>query len=100
MEKVEVKLMVAKETYELGQGIDKFIAALQGALANGWQMGEDLPIVVQSAIADLVPAVQGVEKIGAESKEIEPFVDAIYVGLKPIPYRFIKKDEQPAPPRS
>ena len=97
MEKLEVKVLVAKETYELGQGLYMFVAAMKKALDDGFQVGKDIPPILASAVADLVPAVQGAEKIGDETKDPEAFSDAIYLGIKPIPFLFIEQDEQPKP---
>ena len=63
---VEVKVQCAKEVLELGQGISAFVVAVGTAVKNGWQFESDLPVVIQSALRDLVPAMQGVEKIKGE----------------------------------
>jgi hypothetical protein len=67
--KVQATVEVSKEIYELSTGLAEFIGAVQGALADGWQIGSDLPVVVMATIHKLVPAMQGVEQIGAEFKE-------------------------------
>lgn len=92
MEVVQLQVEVAKETYELGKGVDGVVASVQKALADGWQPGTDLPVIVVESLQALAPAVQGVEKMPEEAKEdAEKFVDAIYLGLKPIPFRFVKQ---------
>jgi hypothetical protein len=69
MAKIDVSVSVSKEAYELGQGVAGFVGALKVALENGWQTGEDLPAVVTAAISNLVPALEGVSKVGDELKE-------------------------------
>jgi len=66
---IDVNLKVSKEAYELGMGIAKTITAIQSALKDGWQPGQDLPVLMQALMADLVPAIQGIEKLADESKE-------------------------------
>jgi len=91
MEYVTVTTQVAKESYELGEGVTKFVTAMKKALDDGWQAGEDLPPIMSSALSDLVPAFQGVEKIKDEPKtDPEAFSDACYLGMKKIPFLWVK----------
>lgn len=94
METVKREIECAKETVELGEGLSEFIVAMKTALADGWQTGEDLPAIITAAMAHLAPAIQGAEKIGAETKDLDKFVNGIYVGLSPAVMSFIDKDEQ------
>lgn len=88
-QKVEVE--VSKEAYELGQGLAKFHKAVKVALADGFQVGQDLPPIIQSAIADLVPAVQGAELLGEESKaDMKAFANALYLGSSEIVFEYVK----------
>lgn len=66
MATVKVEVQCAKECYELGKGLADFAKKLKAALADGWQIGADLPAVLQATMADLVPALNGVDKIGEE----------------------------------
>lgn len=93
IQKIKVETEVTKETYELGQGIDNFIGALQTALKDGWQVGQDLPVVLTAAIGHLVPAMQGAEQIGAETKDVQAFANGVYLGLGQTAFRFVKKAE-------
>ena len=69
MELLKVECEVSKEAYELAQGLVKFSAAVKTAMADGWQMGQDLPVVIAAAMGDLMPAMQGVDKLGEELGE-------------------------------
>ena len=93
METVKRELVCAKETVELGEGAAAFIIKLKEALADGWQTGTDLPVAVTAAISDLVPAIQGAEKIGDEVKNVEAFSNGVYVGMSPVAFAFVKKEE-------
>jgi hypothetical protein len=78
----KVQVDVSKEAYELGQGVAKFVGALAKALKDGWQVGSDLPVVVAATLGDLVPALQGVEKLPAEAMaETGPFATALFLGV-------------------
>lgn len=77
MEKVKVELECSKETYELGKGLADFVAAVKTALADGWQLGTDIPVVVSAALATLVPAIDGVTKVKDElAEDKKAFVNA------------------------
>lgn len=92
--KVEVKLQVSKEAYELGKGLKDLVLNVKKALSDGWQPGQDLPVVIQAVVMDLVPAVQGIEKLDSESKEdLEAFVMAFLVPAKELAFNLLKKDE-------
>jgi hypothetical protein len=81
----KVQVDVTKEGYELMQGVAKFVGALALALKDGWQMGSDLPVVVAATLGDLVPALQGVEKLPAEAVgETGPFAMGMLVGVADI----------------
>ena len=67
--KLKVEVEVSKEIYEAGQGLGKFVRAMRGALKNGWQPGEDLPVAMQHAMSDLVPALNGITEVKAEVDE-------------------------------
>lgn len=83
-EKKTISVEVSKEAYELGEGLAKFVVVTKKALADGWQPGSDLPEIMSSAIADLIPALSGVEKIPAEAQDQQAFANALYLSLSPI----------------
>lgn len=87
----DVQVKVSKEAHELGEGLKKFVLSIKGALADGWQPGADIPVVLSAALADLVPAVQGVEKIKDETKEdLEAFVSALVLPAKELAFALLK----------
>lgn len=86
---VNKTVQVSKEADELGEGLVQFLKDVRKALSDGWQPGADLPVFLQATIADLVPAVQGVEKLGEELKENEEaFVSAFLLAGKKAVYVF------------
>jgi len=66
---MEITIKVQKETYEMGQGIYKIIQAAKQASADGWQPGQDVPAILMTVVAELVPMVGDMDKIPAEYKE-------------------------------
>jgi len=65
----ELKIHVSKETYELGQGLIGFAVALKESLEDGFQIGDDLPEIVQASLEHLVPALEGAGQIDDEAKD-------------------------------
>jgi len=89
MEKVIREVELPKETCELMEGAGDFIYALRLALRDGFQLGEDLPIIVAEAMAKLVPALEGMDKLDDEFKEDKALVaSAALICLAP---RALKK---------
>ena len=77
-----VSVDVAKETYELAAGVAQFLSALKEAVSDGWDTGDDLPIMLESAIKHLFPAMEGITGIGDEFKADPAAVyKAVSVGL-------------------
>lgn len=87
---MKVELEVSKETMELCQGLAKVVQNVKQALADGWSPGQDLPVILTTVIADLVPALQGVEQIPAELQDKQHFANAIYAGLSPVVFGLLK----------
>lgn len=78
---VDLNVKVSKEAHELADGMANCVLAIKKALADGWQPGQDLPVVLSAVMTDLVPAVQGVDKLAGEQKEnITAFVTAFTLG--------------------
>lgn len=89
---MEVSVKVTKEAYELADGLKKFVLDIKGALADGWQPGADLPVVLSAALADLVPAVQGVEKLGDEAKaDVQGFINGLVLPAEALAVALLKK---------
>jgi len=82
MKTIEVVLPVAKETYELGLGIVKFITALKKSLADGFQVGDDLPVIINEALVSLIPSIEGSQDIYKEIEENRgEFINAVCLSL-------------------
>lgn len=90
--KLEIKVQVEKEAYELGQGIKNMTLSCTKALKDGFQPGQDLPVVLQAAMVDLFPALQGVEKLGLELEEdASAFVKAFVLSAEELAVGLVKE---------
>lgn len=69
MATLDVTVKCSKETLELGLGLAAFLGHVKAAVADGWQLGSDLPAVIGAALGDLVPAIAGLEKVKDELAE-------------------------------
>lgn len=91
MTTLDVNVTVSKETYELGQGLAAFTGAMKKALEDGWQMGDDLPAILASAMSDLVPAFIGIEGVADEiAADKLAFSRALAISLGDIAGHFVK----------
>lgn len=74
-------LKTSKETRELGEGIAKFIGEVVKATKDGWGQ-DDLTKIMSSAMADLVPAMQGSGNIKNELRDNpEAFYRTLFIAL-------------------
>ena len=69
MATVKVTVECSKETLEGGLGVAAFVGHVKAAIADGWQLGTDVPAVVSAALTDLIPAIAGIEKAKDELTE-------------------------------
>jgi hypothetical protein len=91
---LNVTVDVSKETYELGLGIANLIKQLKVALADGWQMGDDLPVALAAAVA-FVPSLDGFDQIDDEmAQNPVEFANALALGLGEI-YSSVRKEKAP-----
>lgn len=64
---MKVEIEVTKETYEFGQGIVEILKSVLVAKRDGWNVGQDLPAILMTAVSQLA-AVEGIDKISEEAK--------------------------------
>lgn len=89
---LDVNQKVSKEAYELADGVKKTILDIKKALEDGWQPGQDLPAVLSAVMVDLVPAVQGIDKMSVEmTEDTEAFVTAFLLPFKSLAFELIAK---------
>jgi hypothetical protein len=89
MAKQMIEVEVAKEMYELGMGLAQVIDAVKQAMADGWQPGQDIPVIVVQAIAIIPPALAGVDQIKNElSEDKGAFISAVALPIADIIKKF------------
>lgn len=65
----EKKVLVPKETDELGQALVKLVAGFKKSLADGFQPAQDVPEIVMLAVKELGAAIAGLDQVPAEIAE-------------------------------
>jgi hypothetical protein len=68
MEMVNVTVSVPKGTMEMCDSIANVAIVTKNALKDGFQAGQDLPVIVTSAIAVLPGIMSGAKVLGEEFK--------------------------------
>jgi len=67
---MEVKLELPKESYEIAYAIESLIKSYKAAKSDGWRPGLDIPAIVMSSFKDLMNAIEGVDKVADEFREM------------------------------
>lgn len=89
---LEVTQKVSKEAYEFAHGLAQVAKAVKVALQDGLQPGQDFSAIGAAVVADLFPAVQGMDKLGEEKTEdVEAFVTAFLIPMKELAFELVKK---------
>lgn len=87
----QVTVTVAENTYDLTQHLCNYVKALKGALADGWQPGEDVPVLVQTTLVEGLAVMKNVPQLGNEKDEnVEAFVKALALGATDIGFAAVK----------
>lgn len=66
---IKKEVMLPKETSELADALVKLLAGVKGALADGFQPGQDIPEVIMLAVHELGAAMVGIDKVPGEIAE-------------------------------
>jgi len=69
MEKIKVEKEYPKEYYELLDGLKEVVKNSKQALKDGFQAGQDIPVIVTGSLAKLMTGLSGMEKLGDEWSE-------------------------------
>ena len=76
--KKEVEL--PKELFELTDAVGDLFLEMEKALADGFQAGQDIPVLLTAAMSKAMVAADGVKKLPAEVKA-KPAKVAVVAGL-------------------
>lgn len=93
---MEKTVTVSKEMVELMDAVVELVKVTKQALADGFQMGQDVGPILSVAIAKLPVAVDGVDKLGEEmKKDPQAFANAVALGASELLALFVKKEAAP-----
>ncbi len=67
--KKDVSVSVEGAAYDLAQGVRQFVGHVKAALADGFQVGADVPPILMAAYSDLLSKAADVAQLPAELKE-------------------------------
>lgn len=90
IEKVKIEDEATKASYALGCGVEGVVSAINLALADGWQIGTDLPVIVVGSIQALAPAVAEVKNLSEEAHgEPEAFTTGLLLPIKRAVFKIV-----------
>ena len=88
----EISVKVSEKGYALGEGLKKLIEAIKISQDDGFQAGQDLPVILTAATAELVPVLPNIQDIAKEPEEdLEAFVTGLMIPVKEIGFIWYKK---------
>lgn len=95
--KKQITVEVSNSAYNVIEAFKGVVESTKKALADGFQPGQDVPVILGQNLTNLLTAIGEAKNLPAESKEdIEAFLKAFTVGGTEIAGLFLKKD--PAAP--
>ena len=94
VELIKRELECTKESTELMEGLTALVDAYFEAVKDGWQLGQDLPVIITAAVQKLLPAFQGIEKLGSEIKDTEKFINSLFVTIVPLVFKIVERSNQ------
>lgn len=75
MEVVQRSIDVPKAADAVGENLASFVMAIDKALEDGWDLSQDLPVILTAAMGNLVPAIQQAKDAGADFNA-DPYMSA------------------------
>lgn len=92
MPKEMISIEIENSGYKLVKSFAKIGEAVKQALADGWQPGQDLPVIVTAAISELGTMAIAVPQIAPDAKEdLVGFIKGVNLGAYDIADIFVKK---------
>lgn len=92
VEKLSIQVEVTKEAHEVGEALAELLKNTKAALADGFQIGQDIPAIVMGSMEKLIKGVQGADQLGDEARaDLEAFISGVLLGLKPGISAVVKK---------
>lgn len=92
MSKITVQVEVEEKSYEVAEALKSLIKSAKEALADGFQPGTDIPVVVAANFTKLLKAISDVSALPGESAEDpEAFMKAFGLAGLEVAGLFLKK---------
>jgi hypothetical protein len=92
MSKKMKSIEVSEHADAVMQALQQVVKHIKDALADGWQTGQDLPVILSQSFDDLIVVIGNVKEIPVEAKEdVVAFGKAITDGGWDMAALFIKK---------
>lgn len=93
MSKKIVQVEVSEKAHELFEALNEITKTTKVALKDGWQPGQDIPVILLSSVAKFAAIVGGIQAAGDEIKEdLGAFIAAAGLGAKDVVATVLKKD--------
>jgi hypothetical protein len=87
-----VSVSVEDKSYDVGQAVVQIVKAAKDALADGFQPGQDIPVILTSAISQLVTILGDAPSIPVESSDdLAAFIKSWSLAGLDIAALFLKK---------
>lgn len=99
MEMIKKEIEVPKEISELADGMANIVVDSYDAFKDGFQAGQDLPVILTSAVANLPVMVGGIDQLGDEWKNAKSsFILAWLLAGEKVFEKITEKKEAPVAP--
>lgn len=89
----EMSVKVTKESYELSMAVNNLVSKIVEVAQDGWETGSDLPVILTTAMTELLPAMQGLDKIKDEKEFLKEFIMALSLPMVDLGLSFIPTKE-------
>lgn len=80
--KQQISVEIEKSGYDLLAHMGKLVMAVKAAMADGFQPGTDIPVIVASLVVELPTLVAAIPQVGPEFSEDKiAFIKGANIGL-------------------
>ena len=82
---------VSDATRAIGLALAQFLKDAKIALKDGWQPGQDLPVVLSSFVGNFLPQLGKLPEIQKDSQDLAPFIAALLLTGKDVADALLEK---------
>lgn len=91
MSKILVSTEVCEASNKIGTALKTICVNTKKALADGWQPGQDIPVILVGSMTDLLAAVAVANQLGEDAKDPLEMAFGILIPLKEGAQELLKK---------